>query len=462
MFTINNLRKQIRYFFLQVKRFFYLLTHTDPEKIAIKPIKFGLIILGSFLTIFLIWGVLAPIDSASIASGKVVLDFNKKTIQHLEGGIIEEILVKEGQKVVTNQPLIYLNDIQSRSQNEMFKKQLITSIAMKIRLLAQRDNLLQADFSPILAEFKENNEFDQEIEQIILTQQNLFKTNQDTKQSKIDILNKRIDQFKEEIGGIEAQKKATNQELKVLYQQQEMLQKLVKNNNYPLNKFLEIKKQIATSEGKKGELEALSAKVKQSISETELEIINLENENLKEILAQVQEIEVKISDLTEQLISVKDVLKRTIIKSPNSGTVTDLKYHTVGAVIAPAAEIMYIVPDDDELIIEAQINPQDINNVKAGLNAKIQLTAFKGRKMPKLDGKVLSVSADLLLDEISRQHYFLARIKIDEKEIKKLKSGVNLYPGMPAQVFVVTGSRSFFKYLFDPITDSAYKAFREE
>ena len=176
----------------------------------------------------------------------------------------------------------------------------------------------------------------------------------------------------------------------------------------------------------------------------------------------MQEIEIKISDLTEQLISAKDVLQRTVIKSPVSGTVTELKYHTTGAVIQAGAEIMYVIPQADELIIEAMVNPADIDNVKAGLEAKVQITAFKAKKVPKLLGEVLSVSADILVDEVSGEQYFLARIRINEGELGRLKESVVLYPGMPAQAFIITGSRSLFNYLFSPITDAAYKAFRED
>jgi HlyD family type I secretion membrane fusion protein len=434
----------------------------DPKLIAAKTITFGALIIGIFLSIFVIWGVIAPINSASIAQGQVVLDFNKKTIQHLEGGIIEDILVKEGQYVVTNQPLIYLQDTQSRSQNKMLGKQLVTALAIEARLIAERDNS-NPDFTKILEGYNtgyisENNE----INKIISTQANLYQIRQTTLTSKKDILEKRIDQLSDEIAGITSQLKATDEELKLLKKQERMSQKLVKNNNSPLNKLIEIQKQIAAAKGKKGELEANIAKAKQTISETELEIINLVNENLNDIIAELQDIEVKVSDLTEELVSAKDVLKRTMIKSPTSGIVTDLKYHTIGAVISPASEIMYIVPKDDQLIIEARINPNDIDNVVAGQKAKVQLTAFKAKKVPKLTGEVLSVSADILTDEQSSEQYFLARIKIDDSEINKLKEKITLYPGMPALGFIITGSRSLLDYLFDPITDASYKAFREE
>lgn len=462
----NNLYKEKIIFFyrflaIKSKKYIKLLVSDDPEHIAQKPINLGVYFLGTFLFIFIFWGIIAPINSASIAQGQIVLDFNKKTIQHLEGGIIENILVKEGQKVVTNQPLIYLRDVQSKSQNKMLWKQLITSLAMEERLIAERDKE-SPDFNKLRLKYNNSEDDVKEINKIINTQENLYEIRQNSLKSRADILHKRIDQLNDEIRGIKSQSIATSKELELLYQQQKMTKELVDNNNSPLNDLIEIEKQIAISEGKKGELEASIAKAGQSILETKLEIINLENENLNEVLANLQDVEVKVSDLTEQLASAKDILKRTVIKSPTSGIVTDLKYHTIGAVISPASEIMYIVPKDDQLIVEARIKPNDIDNVQAGQKAKVQLTAFKTKKVPKLTGMVLSVSADILLDEISGEQYFLARIKIDEEEINHLKEKITLYPGMPAQAFIITGSRSLFRYLTDPITEASYKAFREE
>jgi HlyD family type I secretion membrane fusion protein len=436
------------------------ISQPNSHNIANRSINLGLIILLIFLLIFAIWGIFAPINASSIANGKIVLDFNKKTIQHLEGGIIEQILVQEGQEVLIGEPLIYLKDIQTRSQSDMLKKQLITSLAIERRLLSEKLRLEEIDFGNLAIEYK--NDDNLAIDKILATQQNLYEIRRKTQNSKIDILNNQIAQINDEIRGIRAQRRAVNKELKLLAQQHDMSHQLVKSNNFPLNKLLEIKKQIAVSQGKQGELTANIAQAKQSISKTKLEIINLQNEDLTAIQSELQELEVKISDLTKQLASSKDILKRTIIKSPVSGMVTDLKYHTIGAVISPASEIMYIVPKDDELIIEAQINPQDIDNVQKGLQAKIQLTAYKAKKVPKLIGEVLSVSADILFDEISGQQYFLARIKIATGELEKLKADIELYPGMPVSVFVITGARSLLRYLFAPISDAAYRAFREE
>ncbi len=170
----------------------------------------------------------------------------------------------------------------------------------------------------------------------------------------------------------------------------------------------------------------------------------------------------EIINLVSELSKAKDILKRTVITAPVSGKIMNIKYHTIGAVIQPASEIMDIVPQSEELIIEAKIRPQDIDSVHDGLKAKVSLTAYKGKKVPKLDGKVINVSADIMVNEQSKESYFLARIKIDQKELANLKEQVTLHPGMPAQIFIITGSRSMVSYLLTPIQDSFYKAFREE
>ncbi|MFZ8865219.1 MAG: HlyD family type I secretion periplasmic adaptor subunit [Rickettsiales bacterium] len=456
-----TIKKNLKYFYLKSKKFILLLARADAENIARLPIKWGMLILAVFLTIFLIWGVIAPINSSSIANGKIVLDFNKKTIQHLEGGIIEKILVQEGQEVVTGETLIYMSDIQTRSQTEMLRKQLLATLAIEARLTAERLALAEPDFESLTQKYGniDNKEI---LAKVIATQQDLFLIRKNTLNSKIDILDNRIEQIKDEITGIKAQKNAVVKELKLLAKQYKIYNKLVQSNNFPLNRLLDLEKQIVTSQGRKGELIAALAKAEQSILEAKLEILNLQNENFVTIQAELQEIELKISDLTEQLNSTKDVLTRTVIKSPVSGIVTDLKYHTIGAVISPASEIMYIVPKDDEMIIEARVNPQDIDNVQKGLEAKVQLTAYKAKKAPKLLAEILSVSADILFDEITGEQYFLARIRIMPGELEKLKDNIKLYPGMPVSVFIITGSRSLMKYLFSPITEAAYKAFREE
>lgn len=429
-------------------------------KIATLPIKLGLSLILIFTIIFIIWGSFAPINSASIADGNIVLDFNKKTVQHLEGGIIEKIFIKEGDYVVTGQDLISLQNIQAKAQQNIYQKQFLTFKAVKTRLEAEKDYKSKFSLSNIKNDNNSSKTLD--LDDIIKTQYDIYNIRKQSYLGKIQILEKRILQLGKQIEGLESQEKSVNKQLKIVYQQLDTITKLVKINNISINEKLELEKNIADLEGKKGSFMAQIAKIEQSISETRLEIINFQKENLNNILQELQETEMQIANLSEQVISTEDVLKRTIIKSPASGLVLNLKYHNESAVISPGADIMQIVPQDDNLIAEVKIKPQDIDLVKKGLKAKVSLSAFKAKKVPKLDGIVTYISADIINDEITGERYFLGRIKIDEDSFKDLKNDIKLYPGMPAQAFIITGSRSLMNYLITPIKDATYKSFREE
>jgi HlyD family type I secretion membrane fusion protein len=433
----------------------------DDSNIGAKPIKYGLYIIAIFSAIFFIWGGLMPLNSSSIASGKIVLDFNTKTIQHFEGGIIENIMVKEGSEVVTGEDLVILQNIQAKAQQSSVQKQLFSSKAIYQRLRTEQDYNQELDLSSLTL-LAESAGYPEDLMESIKTQEGIFTIRKESYLGKKEILGQRIIQFMQEIKAFEAQDKSVTKQLEILMKQLIATTKMVELRNLPITDQLEIEKQIADLEGTKGSLTASLAKTKLTILETELEIINFSKENLNNILAEMQEVEKTIASLTEQLTSTSDILKRTVIKAPSSGLVMNLKYHTIGAVIPPGGEIMHIVPQDEELIIEAKINPADIDVVKQGLKAKINLSAFKAKKVPKLEGEVVTISADILLDEITGEQYFLGRIKISEESLKKIKADVKLYPGMPVDVFIITGSRTLLQYLISPISDAAYKAFRED
>lgn len=432
----------------------------EDEQIGLRPVKYGIYIISVFFAIFFIWAGLMPINSSSIAPGTVVLDFNRKIIQHLEGGIVQKILVKEGQDVNTGEDLVVLQNIQAKAQQSAVQKQLLTNKAIYKRLTAEQDysNQLDLDFIE-----QQGRKLDfKEVQEIIGTQYNIFSIKKEAYLGKIDILKQRIKQLEKEIEAFEAQYKSAEKQLAILDSELAMTVEMVALRNVPLTDQLNLEKQIADLEGQKGSIAASIAKSQQAISETNLEIVNFTKEHLNAVLAEMQEVETQISGLTEQLTSTSDILKRTVIKSPSSGIVMDLKFHTQGAVVPPGGDIMHVVPQDEELIIEAKIKPQDIDVVKQGLKAKINLSAFKAKKVPKLNGIVASVSADILLDEITGENYFLGRIILEEGELESLKSNVELYPGMPAEVYIITGSRTLLQYLISPIKDATYKAFRED
>ena len=452
---IKNIRKKIK-----VEAGLILNKKFEEESlnIARKPIIVGIwatmLLFGSFM----IWSTTAHINSTAIAAGKIVVDSNKKIIQHLEGGIIEEIFVRNGDQVVQGQKLLALSQTSAKANQELLNKQLFSLKAAKIRLITQRDDKETPDFGSLQYEYQNNLQ----LIKILEGEKELFAINGKSLKEKIDILIQKKEQLKNEIKGLESQKIATSHRLKMITEETHSLDKLYQDGIISRTRYLELKKQRAELQGNKGRYEAEISKAEQAISEADLEIANIKTEKLNETLKELQEIQTKINDLEERIFASSDVLSRTIITAPVSGIINNLKYHTRGGVISPGAEILEIIPDDDQLIVEVIINPQDIDVVTIGLDSKVRLSAYKNKAVPLLKGQVINVSADSFEDKQSQTSFFIARIRIDDKQLSKLKSNIRLYPGMPVESYIVTGSRTFLQYLFDPITISMRRAFREE
>jgi HlyD family type I secretion membrane fusion protein len=412
---------------------------THQGEIAKPAIAYGLKALAIFAVIFLGWASFLPIESASIADGTVVLDFNRKTIQHLEGGIIDEIFVKEGQMIETGQTLLYLNDIKAKSEQQILKERLWTMQMQKQRLMAEKNEIKELNFDDFShATFHDEKNSNQEdklkFDEICTTQLKLFESRNSKRHGEVDVLRKKL---------ISSEKK-----LKLLQTELGMIKPLVKEDNLPLLRQLEVEKSIA--------------EVEEQVATNRLQILNYQSSDLADILKEIKETDIEIVALYNQLNASKDIVKRSAIVAPTSGKVMNIKYHTIGAVVPPGGEIMNIVPQNEELIIEAKVKPQDIDNIAVGMKSKIMLTAYKGKRVPKINGEVKNISPDIVINEQTRESFFVARVAVSKEDISQLKSKVELYPGMPAQVFIITGSRSLVSYLFTPISDSAYKAFREE
>ena len=405
------------------------------SKIAENTINYGVKALIIFAVLFLGWAVFLPIKSASIADGVIVLDFNRKTIQHLEGGIIDQILVKEGQMINEGDILLYLHDIKAKTEQQILKERLWTMQLQKERLKAEKENKQSLNLTDFFSSVGELSPSDNEkLQEIAANQLRLFKAKKDKRSGEIKVLEKKL--------------KSAETRLRLFQKELSLIKPLVDEDNLPVLREIDLQKSIAETD--------------EQAETARLQISNYKNDDLSETLKEIKESDMEIVALYNQLSASKDILKRSAITSPVAGKIMNIKYHTIGAVVPPGGEIMNIVPQHEELIIEAKIKPQDIDNVAIGMKSKIQLTAYQGKKVPKLNGEVINISPDILTNEQTRESYFLARVSISKKDIEKLKDKIELYPGMPAQVFIITGSRSLISYMFTPISDSAYKAFREE
>lgn len=429
----------------------------SPVNLARKPIQLGVWLIVLIFGVFGIWAAVAPLYSAAVAQGQIVVDTNRKTIQHLEGGIIDEILVKEGEHVAAGQALIRLNATSSSARVNLLNGQYVVAKATEARLIAERDG---KDEMVIPKELLDQAN-DKAAKETIESQKRLFESRRAAVKGQVDVLGQKIKQSKEEIGGLEAQQQSAASQIKLLDEEISVVQTLLDKGNAVKPRLLALQRQAADLKGKRGEYIALIARARQTITEAEYSIMNQKNDFQNRIAQELKDTQVTLSDLQEKIRASADIMDRVVITSPIEGTVTGLNVHTKGGVITPGEKIMDIVPSNAKLIVEAQVSPSDIDVVHQDLKARVRLTAYKSRNVPLMEGRVLNVSADRFTDPRSGQAYFMARIEIDPESLKKVKN-VEPSPGMPADVLIVTGRKTVLSYLLDPISDTFLHAFREQ
>lgn len=423
-----------------------------------------IIMLALFFLLFVL-GSTVPIESAAVAKGTIVVMSNKKTVQHLEGGVIKSILVKDGDLVKEGQPLIELNNVATKANQSIVQTDLYASRVAEARLLALKDRQESMQIAP---EILNDAQADSELAKTIATQQDLFVTQKESHEGKVKTLRQHNEQANEEIVGLEAQVKSADGQLALINKEEVPVQKLVDKGYAAMPQLLALQRQRAEVQGNRGQYLASIAKAKQSITETELQIANADNDFATQIADELRDVQGKISDFEEKLRATSDVVERSVITAPYEGVVTGLKYHTIGGVITPGTPIMDIVPQTDSLVVEAQVQPTDIDMLEVGQETRIMLSAYKSRSMPRLTGRVVNISADAFsaapqqAGQAGAASYYNVRVVVDADQLGKLSTKVKLAPGMPVEVFIRTGSRSFLSYMMAPINSSLSRAFKEE
>jgi len=435
---------------------------TSPEQLKDQPnikspVVFGAAVILIFFGTFFLWSWVSPLESAAIAPGKITVDTHQKTIQHLEGGIVSKIFVKEGDLVQAGAALVQLDQTQPGALLDVLLSRSNALHAQEARLIAERDNDNKIIFPKVLLDEQNNPN----IMKIIKGQDALFAARQKAYDSTISILKQREEQMKNEIASIHSQVESSDKQLKLINEETEAVAYLEKKKLIERPRLLALLRNAARLKGDRDKDIALIERTKQRIGETKLQAINFKDRWQRDILTELRDTQRELSEVLERQKSAEDVLKRTLILSPRTGTVVDLKLHTIGGVIAPREALMNIVPQQDKLVIEARINPLDIDVVHKGLKAKVKLTAYKQRHVPSLDGEVTQVSADSFTDQQTHETYYLATVIINPGQLKRIKN-VKLYPGMPVQVMIITDKRSAFEYFITPIKDSFHRAFREQ
>lgn len=417
----------------------------------------GVLIIVLFFGGFGAWAGLAPLASSAVAPGSVRVEGNRKTLQHLEGGIIQDLLVKEGDVVGRDQVLVRLDRTAAQSRFETVRHQLDLLKASEARLLAEQSGRDRLVFPQEL----EDRRGEPRIGTMLDGQERIFSTRRQSYQGQRDILKARIDQLRSQIDGQRAQQLASERQLELIRKEQATVADLVAKGLEREPRLLDLQRRAAALQGARAESQSEIARVQQTVGETELRILALDDDQATKVADELKDTQADMARAEEELGAAADVLRRRELRAPIAGTVLNLKYFTAGGVIAPGTPIMDIVPANDRLLIEAQLSPLDIDIVRPGLLAEIRLSAYKQRRMPILDGRLIQISADRLLNERDGAPYYKAVIEVDAKELAELE-GVELYPGMPADVMIKTGERTFFEYLTSPIHDSFSRAFHEQ
>ncbi len=415
-------------------------------------------IVGVFVIGFGVWATHAPLESAAIAGGAIEAESSRKTIQHLEGGIIAQILVKDGDEVAAGQPLVRLDDTRARAAVQVLQGQLWDAQAREARLLAERDARETIAFPMPLREALPQ---DPALTEIMSGQIKIFDTRRRLQESRIEVIRQRKAQTEREIVGLNSQLEAATKRAAIIKEEIAGIAPLVSKGLQTRPRLLQLEREQAEIDGRRGDTLAQIARAEQSIGESEAMILKLESDLYSEVAQSLRDTQAQIFQLLERLQAANDVLARTEVRAPEAGTITDLRIHTPRGVVAAGEPLMDLVPRQDRLIVTAQVKPEDIDLVRPGLEARVRLLSYKHRRVPPVDGLLTYVAADRIVDKETQRAYYTARVRIDAASLRELPE-VEIVPGMPVEVLIKTGEFTVAHYVLRPILDSFNRAFRED
>jgi HlyD family secretion protein len=406
------------------------------------------------------WATTVQLSGAVIAPGVIVVESNLKKVQHPTGGIVSEILVKQGSVVKEGQVVMRLDDTVPRATLGVVRSQLDELTARQARLLAERDGADSIEFDEALT--SRNKE--RSVAAALAGEQKLFEARRTVRNGQRSQLQERIVQINEEIRGLTAQREAKESELQLIAQELKGVAELYAKNLVSISRFMVLQRDQARIQGERGQLIADTARARGRVSETELQILQLDQEFRNDVLKELRDIEGKIAELRERFTAAEDQLKRVDIRAPEAGVVHQLAVHTVGGVIANGETIMMIVPQTDKLVVESKVMPQDIDQIAVKAHVLVRIMAGNQRTNPDVTGLVANISADLTRDPPSGANpgaaYYLVRIELDQESVQRLH-GLHLVPGMPAEAFIQTTYRTPLEYFLKPLAEQIARAFRE-
>jgi len=404
------------------------------------------------------WAATSELTGAVIGQGVLVVDSSVKKVQHPTGGVVGELRVREGDKVLAGDILLRLDETQTLANATIVSKSFDELVARQARLEAERDNADQITFPKLLLE--RTRDPASEAARAIAAERSLFDLRRQARGGQKAQLKERSAQLQEEIKGYLGQAEAKQREVDFIHKELEGVRTLFEKKLVPMNRLTALERDTARLEGERSQLSGMTAQAKGKIAEIELQIIQIDQDLRTEVGKDLIETRSKISELAERKTAAVDQLYRIDIRAPQSGRVHQLTVHTVGGVISPGEQIMLIVPDADALAVEVKIAPRDIDQVYVGQAASMRFAAFDQKTTPEIEGEVSLVSADLVQEQRTGMSYYTARVLLNPEEVARL-GNAKLLPGMPVDVFIKTPGRTAFSYLIKPLRDQAERAFKE-
>lgn len=430
---------------------------TYPEPSLRRYVMMGIAVVSIGFGGFLLWGMLSSLDRAAIADGTVVVDSNKKSVQHLEGGIVKELLVRDGDQVKAGDTLLRLDPTQVQAQISQLHMEHYSRLARIARLTAEQDGKREIAFPAEL----QAAQGDPAVLALMASQRALLRARWSAYDEGASMRDKKIGETENEIAGLKSQIAATEEMRAITEKQLVSIRELYKKGLTEIPRLRGLERDSAELGGRIGELRANIARSAETIAGLKIEIENLRSTRATEVNGELQQVLMEGTDYEGRLAALQDVLARMDVRAPQGGRIVNMQVFGPGAVIVAGKPILDIVPQDDALVVEAKVKTDDIDSVHAGLKAEVKLLAYKQRRVPSIDGEVVTVSADRVVEERSGVAYYIARVKLD---LNSLPPGMNVtpYPGMPAEVLIATGPRRAIDYFTSPLTDTWHRAFREE
>ncbi|WP_395382389.1 HlyD family type I secretion periplasmic adaptor subunit [Mesorhizobium sp. UC22_110] len=426
------------------------------QEVVRMPVRYGMALAYLFIIGGIAASALAPMAEGATATGIVSPDGSRRTVQHLEGGIIKELRIRDGDLVRAGDPLVTLQSTQAAALYDLYLEQARTLQATQARLSAEQEDKSEINFPPDLLASA-----DERARKIIAGQTLLFNQRRSSLEAQLQILDVRKRQFEEQLLGLRAQVVSVDAQLALTEQEHSVKKSLVDKALLARSETLKLERSKAALDGDRGSFMGQIAEVEQKIGELDTQSMSLRATQSADIADQLEKARAGYIDAAERLNASKDVLDRTVITAPVTGKIANLKFKTSGGVIGPGQAILDIVPTNEELLIDARVSPSDIDVVAAGLQATVHLTAYSSRGMPRVTGTVKSVSADRVTDETTGQSYYLARVEVPQSELEALDDGIVMMPGMPAEVLIVTGKRTVLAYLMEPFMAAFRRGLRE-